>query len=123
MMLQKMSGDINAARGGALLTLVSAQLIHAFECRSESKTLFEPKGTLNIPLVLSVLFSAAVIFAVVCLPRAAALFEISVLNPVSVAGAVLVGMAVPMIASATAALRNAAKKISRQAVFYKKTER
>jgi len=100
--LYALSSSLQTARGGALLTLVSAQLFHAFECRSEHKTLFESKGSQNIPLVLSVMLSAIIIAAVVCLPKAAALFEIEVLTPFYILYALLAGIAVPLVSSVAA---------------------
>lgn len=59
----RMSLSVDAARTGAFLTLVLTQLIHVFECKSETKSIFTIPYFNNIKLILAVLFSACVTFA------------------------------------------------------------
>ncbi|MDP4180007.1 MAG: cation-translocating P-type ATPase [Bacillota bacterium] len=59
------TGNIENARTASFVTLVITQLIHVFECKSERKNIFEIPLLNNIPLVLSVLCSLAMILGVV----------------------------------------------------------
>ncbi len=65
---------INAARTGALLTLVMSQLFHVFECKSENGNIFTVPYFNNPKLILAVMFSAAVIFAAIYFPPLQAIF-------------------------------------------------
>ena len=90
------TANLAAARTATLITLVCAQLFHAFECRSESKTLFEKKERSNPSLMLSVLFSFAVCMAVVYFPPAARLFETMPLSPGQLIFSCAVSLAAPL---------------------------
>jgi P-type Ca2+ transporter type 2C len=61
-------GGLSAARTSAFLTLVTVQLIHVFECKSETKNIFHIKFFNNPMLVFAVLVSAALILAAVYIP-------------------------------------------------------
>ena len=69
------TGDIAAARSGAFVTLVLTQLIHVFECKSETKTVFQINLLDNIYLVFSVLISLAMILGVVYIPALQSIFK------------------------------------------------
>jgi Ca2+-transporting ATPase len=60
--------NLPAARTGALVTLVVSQLIHVFECKSESKGIFEIKLFSNMYLVLAVISSILMLLGVIYLP-------------------------------------------------------
>jgi len=62
------SKNIATARTAALVTLVLSQLIHVFECKSETKGLFEIKLFSNIYLVLAVISSVLMLLGVIYLP-------------------------------------------------------
>jgi len=62
------STSIETARTAAFVTLVATQLIHVFECKSERKNIFQIPLFNNIPLVLSVICSIAMIIGVVYIP-------------------------------------------------------
>ncbi|NLB78409.1 MAG: cation-translocating P-type ATPase, partial [Clostridiaceae bacterium] len=62
------SKNIATARTAALVTLVISQLIHVFECKSETRGLFEIKLFSNIYLVLAVISSLALLLGVIYLP-------------------------------------------------------
>lgn len=64
----RMTGSTDAARTGALLTLVMSQLFHVFECKSEKKNIFTVPYFNNPKLILAVLFSVCVILAAIYLP-------------------------------------------------------
>lgn len=82
----RLTGSVDAARTGALITLVMAQLIHVFECKSEEVGLFSVPFFNNKKLLLAVLFSLAVLFAVVYLPPLQVIFSTV---PLSAAGLAL----------------------------------
>lgn len=56
------SGSLETARTGALLTLVCTQLIHVFECKSETRGLFSINPLDNLALVGAVIVSAAAMY-------------------------------------------------------------
>lgn len=62
------SKNLSAARTSALVTLVVSQLIHVFECKSESKGIFEIKLLSNFYLVLAVISSILMLLGVIYLP-------------------------------------------------------
>lgn len=61
-------GNILTARTAAFLTLVTVQLIHVFECKSETKNLFHINIFNNPALVGSVIVSAALMLIAVYVP-------------------------------------------------------
>lgn len=68
-------GDVAAARTAALFTLVISQLMHVFECKSESGNIFTVPYLNNLKLVLAVLTSLIVIAAAIYLPALQAVFS------------------------------------------------
>ncbi|MEN6315576.1 MAG: cation-translocating P-type ATPase [Clostridiaceae bacterium] len=62
------NGDIGLARTGAFVTLVLTQLIHVFECKSETKSIFQMPLFNNIYMVFAVLCSLFMTLAVVYIP-------------------------------------------------------
>jgi Ca2+-transporting ATPase len=62
------SKNIATARTAALVTLVLSQLIHVFECKSETRGLFEIKLFSNMYLVLAVISSLIMLLGVIYLP-------------------------------------------------------
>ena len=75
-LLLKSGCGLNSARTGALVTLVVSQLIHALECRSETKPLFRIKLTENPFLLISAALSMACLLACMLIPAAAAVFAL-----------------------------------------------
>lgn len=69
------TSNLAAARTGALVTLVSTQLIHVFECKSEFRSIFEIKFLNNIPLILAVSCSLITILSVVYIPSLSRMFN------------------------------------------------
>ena len=69
------TNNITLARTGAFMTLVLTQLIHVFECKSESRNIFEIDLFDNIPLVLSVICSLLMILGVIYIPACQKVFE------------------------------------------------
>lgn len=68
-------GDVGVARTGAFVTLVLTQLIHVFECKSESKSIFQISLFNNMYLVLAVLCSLLMIMGVVYIPSLQNIFK------------------------------------------------
>ncbi len=69
------SAGLEVARTGAFLALVIAQLIHVFECKSETKSLLRIPIFNNVRLILAVLSSAAIIFAAIYIPALQPIFS------------------------------------------------
>ena len=67
--------NVEIARTAAFLTLVLTQLIHVFECKSETKTIFSVPYFNNLKLIGAVLLSAAVVFAAIYLPACQPIFS------------------------------------------------
>lgn len=76
-----LSNNLQCARTGALVTLVLSQLIHVFECKSESKSIFEVPFLDNLWLIGAVLISIGVLAAVIYLPFLQNLFKTVALEP------------------------------------------
>ncbi|MGN1480315.1 cation-translocating P-type ATPase [Porcipelethomonas sp.] len=66
---------LDIARTGALTTLIVSQLIHVFECKSETRGIFSINYFSNIKLILAVLVSLAVIAAAVYIPAVQMIFS------------------------------------------------
>jgi len=72
--------NVEMARTGAFMTLVITQLIHVFECKSETKNIFEISLFDNLPLVFAVLCSIIMILGVVYIPALQVIFETAALG-------------------------------------------
>jgi len=75
-----MFADITVARTGAFVTLIVTQLIHVFECKSEKQSIFSIPMLNNRYLLLAVLCSFAMLFAVVYIPVLQGIFKTVPLN-------------------------------------------
>jgi Ca2+-transporting ATPase len=73
--IQYFTGQIAVSRTAAFVTLVMAQLMHVFECKSENKSIFEIPIFNNTFLVFAVACSAAMILSVVYLPFLQPIFK------------------------------------------------
>ncbi len=69
------TGDIGIARTGAFVTLVLTQLIHVFECKSETRCIFQIPILNNRYLVMAVLCSLTMILSVVYIPALQNIFK------------------------------------------------
>lgn len=69
------TADIGLARTCAFVTLVLTQLVHVFECKSETKNIFQIPLLNNIYLVLAVLCSLIMILGVVYVPALQNIFK------------------------------------------------
>mgnify|MGYP001025021742 FL=1 len=97
--LLKTGCSIEAARTGALATLVFSQLIHVFECKSEEKGLFGINYFDNIKLILAVLISLAVLLVSMYLPSVQMIFNTSALEKTPLLISLGFSFAVPVMSS------------------------
>lgn len=72
--LLRQGGDLTLARTGALAALVFTQLIHVFECKSETKSLFGINPLNNLKLIGAVGISTAVLLASIYHPFLSGIF-------------------------------------------------
>ncbi len=73
--------DLDHARTVLFTGMVVAQLVHAFNCRSERLSLFEPGVQTNSALWGAFIVSSAIQLAVLTLPAAAPIFKVTALSP------------------------------------------
>lgn len=92
-------GGLVAARTSAFLTLVVVQLIHVFECKSETKSLFRINIFTNPILVLSVIISAALMLAAIYVPILRTVFETVALNTTQILWVVAYSLIGPVISA------------------------
>lgn len=95
----KMSHSVDIARTAALVTLIFSQLIHVFECKSESKSIFRINPFSNLKLVLSVIISLIVVIIAVYFPPAQVIFGTLPLTKNIILTAIAFSAAIPIIAS------------------------
>lgn len=76
----RMTGDLQISRTCALVTLIISQLLHVFECKSETGNIFTVKYFNNSKLLAAVLFSAAVTAASIYLAPLQKVFSTSPLS-------------------------------------------
>ena len=95
----RLTGSEQAARTGALFTLVASQLLHVFECKSEEKTLFNVPLFDNIFMLAAVALSLIVILAAVYLPFLQGVFSTVALSPLCIAIAAAYSFAVPLLSA------------------------
>ncbi|MDE6092185.1 MAG: HAD-IC family P-type ATPase, partial [Ruminococcus sp.] len=90
-------GSLEAGRTAALITLVMSQLIHVFECKSETKSIFRINIFSNIKLVLAVLVSFGALAAAVAVPQLQTVFETVTLTSHQLLIALGFSAAIPVI--------------------------
>lgn len=95
--LLKENCGLAAARTGALTTLIMSQLVHVFECKSETKGIFGIKYFDNLKLVAAVLVSLAVLGAAVYLPVMQTVFSTVSLGRIPLLISLGFSVAVPVI--------------------------
>ena len=95
--VMRLGGTLEAGRTAALVTLVMSQLIHVFECKSETKSLFRVEFFNNIKLILAVLVSFAVLAASVAVPQLQTVFETVTLTSQQILIALGFSAAVPFV--------------------------
>ncbi|MDE6036241.1 MAG: cation-translocating P-type ATPase [Ruminococcus sp.] len=92
-------GTIEAGRTAGLITLVVSQLIHVFECKSETKSIFRIKFFNNIKLVLAVLVSVGALALAVMFPPLQTVFETVSLTSNQLLIALGFSVAIPVISA------------------------
>lgn len=75
-----MGFSINTCRTMTLATLVLSQLIHVFECKSESRSIFEINLLSNKYLLFSVILSIMMILAIIYVPFLQQIFKTTSMN-------------------------------------------
>jgi len=96
-LVMRMSGSVEAGRTAALITLVMSQLIHVFECKSETRSLFRIDLFSNGKLILAALVSAAALAAAVSVPQLRVVFETVALTRKQLLTALGLSAAVPVL--------------------------
>lgn len=95
----RLGGTVEAGRTAALITLVVSQLIHVFECRSETRSIFTMNPFGNCKLLAAAATSAAVLAAAVMLPQLRVVFETVILTREQLLAALGLSAAVPVLAA------------------------
>ncbi|WMJ22264.1 calcium-translocating P-type ATPase, PMCA-type [Paludicola sp. MB14-C6] len=95
--LFKMSRSVDVARSGALFALIFAQLIHVFECKSETKSLFEIPFFDNIKLILAAMLSMITLIVVLYIPTLQVIFSTVPLTFSQVMVPILYSLIAPVI--------------------------
>lgn len=95
--VMQMGGSIEASRTAALITLVMSQLIHVFECKSETKSIFRINLFSNPKLILAVIISFAALAAAVIIPPLQTVFETVMLTRNQLLTALGFSVAVPLV--------------------------
>ena len=90
-------GSLEAARTSALITIVMSQLIHVFECKSETKSLFRINPLSNIKLLIAAGISIGALAAAVAFPQLQVVFETVMLSREQLLIAFGLSAAVPII--------------------------
>ncbi|MEG2039398.1 MAG: cation-translocating P-type ATPase, partial [Oscillospiraceae bacterium] len=118
--LLSIGSGIEAARTGALLTLVATQLIHVFECKSETRSIFSINPFNNIKLIMAVLISAAAVLIAIYIPAARLIFATAPLTFEQIIISLGYCAVVPIISSVLLILRS--KKTTKRPQHSKKTQ-
>ncbi|MGN0613375.1 MAG: cation-translocating P-type ATPase [Porcipelethomonas sp.] len=95
----RFSQSVDTARTCALVTLILSQLIHVFECKSETKGLFRINPFSNMKLLFAVIISVAAVAAAVFFPPAQIIFGTVALSQKELLIAAGFSVAVPLVAS------------------------
>ena len=105
-----LGGTLEAARTGALCTLIVSQLVHVFECKSERKSLFSIPYWNNWKLLGAVAISLAVLLAAVQIPALQLIFDTVRLTKLQWGVSLLCSFAVPIFASFYQIIQKRTKK-------------
>jgi Ca2+-transporting ATPase len=97
--VMRLGGSLEAGRTAALITLVTSQLIHVFECRSERKSIFRMNPLGNMKLVGAVAVSVAVLAAAVMIPQFQVIFSTVAPDMVQLMTALGFSIAVPFLSA------------------------
>ncbi len=92
-----LGGTVEAGRTAALITLVMSQLIHVFECKSETKSIFRINLFSNMKLILAVVVSFGALAAAVMMPQLQGVFQTVTLTSEQMLAAVGISAAIPVV--------------------------
>lgn len=92
-------GSLTGARTAALCTLVISQLVHVFECKSETKSLLRIPYMNNVKLIGAVLISLLVLIAAVTVPVMQVIFGTAALSAAGWMCSLAFSFAVPVCAA------------------------
>lgn len=95
----RLGGCLEACRTAALITLVMSQLIHVFECKSETRSLMRINIFNNVKLILAVLVSFGALAAAVMIPQLQGVFETVTLTSNELLAALGCSIAVPLLST------------------------
>ena len=95
----RLSGSVESARTAAFVSLVFTQLIHVFECKSESRSLFKIDFLNNPTLIWAVVSSAAIVLSTVYVPSLCPIFKTVPLDMNSMLAVLGFSFAVPLISA------------------------
>ena len=108
--LYHQTGDLATARTAGLLTLVLTQLIHVFECKSETRGLFSIPLLNNRALLLAVLVSMFFMYLVLYHPFFASIFRTVPLDGGALACVGGFCLAVPVLSSIILRIKRRARR-------------
>lgn len=97
--VMRFGGSLEAGRTASLITLVMSQLIHVFECKSETKSILKINIFNNIKLVLAVLVSSVLLVMAVAFPPLQAVFETVALTSQQLLVALGFSVAIPVVSA------------------------
>lgn len=97
--IMRMGGSLEAGRTASLVTLVMSQLIHVFECKSETKSIFKINIFNNVKLILAVLVSTALLVMAVAFPPLQTVFETVTLTSHQLLIALGFSVAIPIVSA------------------------
>lgn len=97
--VMRFGGSLEAGRTASLITLVMSQLIHVFECKSETKSILKINIFNNIKLVLAVLVSSVLLAMAVVFPPLQAVFETVTLTSQQLLIALGFSVAIPVVSA------------------------
>lgn len=90
------TGSIECSRTAALFTLVTSQLIHVFECKSEHANIFNIKYFNNLKLIIAVIISVVAVTAAIYFPPLIKIFSTTPLSGKNLIISAAFAIAVPI---------------------------
>lgn len=94
-----MTGSLVYARSGALFTLIFAQLIHVFECKSETKNLWHINYFNNKKLLLAAAVSLVTMASVLYFPPLSSIFSTAPLTLSQIGTCLGICLVIPVVSS------------------------
>lgn len=91
------SNDLNLSRTAALVTLIATQLIHVFECKSETLPIYKIPIFNNLKLIFAVLTSFVIVALTLYFPPMQTIFETTNLSLVQIIVITVATLIVPII--------------------------